>query len=315
MNLIAHFDQNGAGNPYFKFIYHSLLDRLKLTYPEFNFKHLQPDYSGGYTSPSSVGSYSMFMLYNEENNKTILLSFWDRTMEILENRKLYGWDKYDIVQLIGGLGMYKSTNEIYRDYNINHYPFQYPLGVPNSYTYIDELKNDYKPETKIRKAVFIGLLYDIRKDFYNYMKTHPLIDMFSADDGFNGKLYYEKMLEYKLVISLNGNGELAMRDFESMGLSLPVVRSEMKTQFHQPLIPDYHYLKSSPPSQSASFLYPGKSYKEIADGFIDVIEKNIDNDEKLINLSTNGYGYYNTYCRPEHIINLYFKIIDLNKLK
>lgn len=314
MNLIAYFDTNGAGNPYFKQIYHSIFNKLVDNYPEHNIKHKQPNYDGDYISPSAPGSYSMFTLYNEDNKKTIVMTFWDRSMDILTMSNALGWDNYDIVQLIGGLGMYKTSKQIKEEYNIDHYTYQYPLGMPNSYQYVDELKKDYNPKNKIQKAIFIGLLYDVRKELASYMVNHPLIDIFSENDGFHGKLYYEKMSEYKMVISFNGNGELAMRDFEAMGLCLPVVRSEMLTQFHQPLIPDYHYLKSSYPCSEACRFYQGKDIREVAQLYIDVVESNINNDDKLSFIANNGNTYYNRYCKPEHIINLYFDIINLNKL-
>jgi hypothetical protein len=312
MNLSFYFDEAGASNPYFKYIYNTLFIKFKEKYPEHNITHNQPDYRNMEHCPSCPGGYSHFQLINTDNNKSIVMSFWDRGMDILN--PVLGWDKYDIVQYIGGLGMTLSSEEIKEKYGIHHDRYQYPLGVPNSYDYINEFSIPYNAENKIRKAVFIGSVYGTRTEIISHMDKHPLIEIFSQDKGYTSRLYFEKLKDYRMSMSFNGNGELCLRDLESMGLGIPLVRTGTHTQFSNPIIPDYHYIKTGPACDNACFTYFNSNPKEIAEQFIDAIEKNIDDYDRLNNLSQRGLDYFKAFCNPDYIIDLYFKLIKLDKI-
>lgn len=312
MNLTLLFDKDAAGNPYFYEIYHGIANRFKNEYSNHNveIRYTNDKERGCFSCP---GGSSNFQIINPDNNKTILMSFWDRGMDPLCGA--LGWENYKIVQYIGGLGMYKTSEEIKKDHNIDHYPYQYPLGVRNSYQYIDELRAPYDPEKKVRKAVFIGAIYGTRNEFYPFFKNHPLIDIFTNADVYHGRDYFNKLKDYRMCLSMNGNGELALRDFESMGLNIPVVRSKMLTQFHNPWIPNHHYFASTEPCTEAFFVYRGVKIKDLAEQFISCIESNIDNFDKLKTIADNGYNYFNSYCRTNYIIDLFFKLVKVNDLE
>jgi hypothetical protein len=55
--------------------------------------------------------------------------------------------------------------------------------------------------------------------------------------------------------------------------------------------------------------------KEIADQFINKIEKIIDNQDYLNNISINARKYYEDNCTVDYIVNNFFKIVNLNLLK
>ena len=312
MNLTFYFDENGAGNPYFKYIYNSIFDRFKLEYPEHEIKHQQPDYPNLGNCPGCPGGISHLQIINEKNNKTILMSFWDRGMDVFLNG--LGWEKYNIVQYIGGLGMNLTSEQIKEKYGINHIKFQYPLGVRDSYEFIDELRESYDPEKKIRKAIFIGAIYATRTEFNSFMKNHPLIEIIGNDQGYHGKAYFEKMNQYRMAISFNGNGELCLRDSEIMGLNLPLIRAELNTQLYNRLIPDYHYFKTTEPCSDAHLTYRNMDPKYVADKFVQVVEENIDNYSKLKEIADNGFKYFDMYSRPDYILDLFFKLINVNEL-
>lgn len=312
MKLIFYYDINGAGNPYFRFIYNGIFEKFKVKFPEIECVHQQPDYEKLGHCPSCPGGYSHFQVINPDNNKSILMSFWDRGMDLL-NKDL-GWGEYDIVQYIGGLGMNINSEQIKEQYGIDHTRFQYPLGVPNSYEYVRDNYTPYNPEEKIRKAVFIGAVYGIRAELEKYLKDHPLIDWFDQNAGYHGEKYYDKLKEYRLVISLNGHGELCLRDLEAMGLGIPVIRTLTHTQFYNPIIPNYHYIPAGPACDIACFVYNNTTPEALALEHIKAIEENIDNHQKLINLSKRGRDYFKYYADPAYIINLYFDLIKTNEL-
>ena len=313
MNLKFYFDYEAAGNPYFRQIYHGIFDRFKSEHPEDNITYEQPDYQKIGISWGSPGGMSNFQIINEDNNKTIVVSFWDRGMELFLPGM--GWEKYKLVQYIGGLGMHKTSEEIKKNYGIEHSPYQYPLGVKNSCDYVDELRTEYIPEKKNRKAIFIGALYGTRKELHGFLKNHPLIEIYSNQDNYHKKDYFNKLKDYRISLSFNGNGEFTLRDLESMGLNVPVVRSKLLTQFYNKLIPDYHYISATEPCSQASYIYRDVKTKDLADEIVYCIENNIDNFDKLKTIANNGYHYFDSYSRTSYLTDLFFKIVKLDLLK
>lgn len=311
MEFTCFFDKDGSGNPYFRLIYQEILEKLNKKYPSYSFVHEQPNYETGRYF-SSPGGGSNFQIINKKNNNTILLSFWDKGMDPLKPG--LGWEHYNIIQYVGGLSMKMNSEEIKKAYYINHIPFQYPLGTHNAYRYIDENLNDLEYDKKIKKAIFIGALYQDRKDITDIIKKHPYVEIISNDRGIVGEQYFKEISKYRMAISLNGNGEFCLRDLECLGLRMPTVRSELKTTFYNPIIADHHYLRASDACPEAWFTYSGISKKIIADQFIECIEKNIDDIEKLSYVSKNGREYFDNFCRPEYICDLFLKIADIHGL-
>ena len=72
------------------------------------------------------------------------MSFWDRGMDVFFEG--LGWEDFEMVQYIGGIGMYLSSEEIYKTYGVYHSPFQYPLGTDNAYEYCNKYRNNKKKE-------------------------------------------------------------------------------------------------------------------------------------------------------------------------
>ncbi len=307
------FDENGAGNPFFKKIYHGIFNKLKETYIEYEFVHIQPKYHVLDISPSSVGGISNFQLINPKNNKTILMSFWDRGMDPLFIIGA-GWENYKIKQYIGGLGMYMNSEEILIKYNVEHTPFQYPLGVINSDVYINKHTKTYDPQKKIKKAIFIGAMYGTRKSVCDILKKHPLFEIHDNQQVYHGYEYFKKLSDYRIGISMNGNGEFCLRDLEIMGLNLPLFRPKLKTQFHNKLTPNYHYVSVSEPSINAHDNF-NVSFEEIAQNYIDYVEKHINDYEYLKYISENGNNYFVNYTNTNYIVDLYIKLAKINKIE
>lgn len=306
MNLICYFDERAGGNPAFIQLFKSLYDGLITNYPEHTFTH-----HPARPNDDFLPYISNFIIINPDNNRTILMSLWDRGMDVLYDRSI--WPKYPIVQYIGGIGMHMNSEQIRQTFGIDHIPYQYPLGVPNAYEYINELKSDYDPQKKLRKAVFMGSLYGMRQRLKEMTAEHPLIDVFGNNDPYHGKEYFKKLNEYKIAISINGNGEICMRDFEAMGMKIPVVRSELITQFYNPLTPGVHYIRATDPVDEA--INMNCDYDKICREFITTVENVIDNDELLQRISERGSQYFRNYCGVDYMTKLYFDIINVKKLE
>lgn len=308
LELKALFDWNAAGNPFFHRIYHSIYRNLRFQ-DQIRVEHVQPDYSKG-VCMSCPGGMSNFQLINPLNNKSILMSFWDRGMDVFANG--LGWDKYEIVQYIGGLGMHMDSNEILNRYGVKHFPYQYPLGVKDSDLMIEEaLARDAK---KKNKAVFIGYLYGTRAEIAKVLMKSDKIDVFDTSAGISGQDYFDKMSEYSVAISLNGNGEFCLRDLEAFGLGMPVVRSEMLTGFFNPLIPGNHYYPASEPCPDASSTYHGMDINYVAESFVSAVDALLGDPEAQKYMGQAGRDYYLKYANTEYISDLFFETININEL-
>ena len=75
--------------------------------------------------------FSTMKIINKENNKTTVLSFWDRTVDIVDAQGL-GWDTLNVVHIIGGLGVFMTPEEIQEKYNIPNKTVQHTLRYFNS---------------------------------------------------------------------------------------------------------------------------------------------------------------------------------------
>jgi len=316
MNLIFEYPFGGGGNQGFGYVFNKIYNDFSSHYPDANiirFDIVDPnnphcDHPGGRCGISTM------KIINTSNNKTTILSFWDRTIDIFYAKGL-GWEDFNIVHVIGGLGISQSPELIMTNTGIKFSPFLYPLEILSSYNYIQQFRKPYILEEKIKKACFIGWLYDSRKQIADILNKHPLFDVIGTEAGLRGEPYYEKMSQYALTLSFNGNGEWCLRDVESMGLGIPTLRSEMKTPFYKGLVPGVNYIKGTEPSKSAFMTYHGISFQETADQFIAAAESVINNEELLTSISKNNIEYYNKYLLPDRIADEFFNVFDLEILK
>jgi hypothetical protein len=315
MHLVFEYPFGGGGNQGFKYVYNRIANDMALRYPEIITSKIDTlslfnpcDHPGGRCGVSTM------KITNKENNKTTILSFWDRTIEIFHAKGI-GWEDFNIVHVIGGLGVPLTPEEIQIQHGIKFSPFLYPLEILSSYNYIQQFRKPYVLEEKIKKACFIGWLYDSRKQIADILNQHPLFDVIGTEAELRGESYYEKMSQYALTLSFNGNGEWCLRDVESMGLGIPTLRSEMKTQFYKGLTPGINYIKGTEPSINAFMTYPGVSFQETAAQFIAAAESVINNKELLTSISKNNIEYYDKYLLPDRIADEFFNVFDPEILK
>lgn len=315
MNLNIEFNPGGHSHVSIASIFNQIYDRIDLEYPEVNktFVNVNEafiDPIGG--QANRAGCHSLHIV-NPENNKIVILSFWDRGEEFAWN--MPNWHGTNIVHIIGGLGIKYTPDEFERYYKIKFTPFIYPLFDPLSYELVDKYRKPYIYSEKIKKACFIGTLYNNRGLYANMLKDHPLVDIIDQEQGYRRDAYYEKMSEYAITLSFNGNGEYCVRDFESMGLGIPIVRSEVLTPLIGGLRPYMNYIPASPPCLNASFRFLPPDYETLTQFFVKTIESSLRDEDLLNRISKNNLEYYNEYLLVDKIVNNFFKHFDLDILR
>jgi hypothetical protein len=314
MNLIFEYSFDGGGNQGFGYVFNNIYNKLDTYYPEVNKSKVSVyDVYPGCQSPGGRCGISSLKIINPDNKKTTVLSFWDRAMEITTGH--LEWDSLNIVHLIGGLGIHESPEAILQRTGIKFSPFLYALEFLRSYDFIEKYRTPYNYNEKIKKACFIGWIYDSRKQITDILEQHPLFDIFGHEHNFRGEKYYEVLSQYALALSLNGNGEWCLRDVEAMGLGIPLVRAELKTPFHKELIPGINYIKGNEASINASLVFPGIPFEQSAANYIKAVEDAINNEELLTSISRNNIEYYQQYLLLDKIVESFFDIFDLELLK
>jgi hypothetical protein len=314
MNLIFEYSFDGGGNQGFGHVFNNIYYKINTYYPEVNKSKISVyDVYPGCQSPGGRCGISSLKIINPDNKKTTVLSFWDRAMDITTGH--LEWDSLNVVHLIGGLGIYESPETILERTGIKFSPFLYALEFLRSYEFIEKHRTPYNYNEKIKKACFIGWIYDSRKQITDILEQHPLFDIFGHEHNFRGEKYYEVLSQYALALSLNGNGEWCLRDVEAMGLGIPLVRAELKTPFYKELIPRVNYIKGNEASENASLVFPGIPFEQSAANYIKAVEDAINNEELLTSISRNNIEYYQQYLLLDKIVESFFDVFDLELLK
>lgn len=301
-------------NESFHYVYENVRLQLQSRYPEIEEIEFRELPRGHNPHPGGANGVSTMKIVNKENNKTTVLSFWDRALQVFDNG--VGWNNYNIVHLIGGLGIIPDELkqwQLVRPFKYS--PLAYPLEFTRSYECIQKLRKEYIYEEKVKQACFIGCLYHPRDEFTKILNKHPMFKIIGPDAGLRYEPYYEEMQKYAMTLSFNGAGEYSIRDFESMGMGIPVLRSETISPLYAPFIPNENYIKGSRPSKAAFIIYPETKFHEIADEFIAAAENVMNNGELLTKISKNSIEYFDNYVLPSKIVDLFFKQFDLSLLK
>lgn len=309
MNIRVEYN---TPNLSFHEIFESISAKLVWRYPSIHKVSIVPNPGGHNPNPGGPNGVSTMKIINEGNGKVVVVSFWDRGLDVFAPG--IGWDDYNVVQLIGGLGIPPDRLAEIKASGVIHTPFQYPLEHPRTYDDIEKAHKSYIYDLQIKQACFIGCLYHPRDEFMKILSKHPMFKIIGPDAGLRFGPYYEELSKYAMALSFNGAGEYSIRDFESMGMELPLLRSDANTPLHKPFIPNVHYIRASEASNQSWIIYPGTTFKQIADQFVDAVEKAMPNGELLTRIAENNRAYFNHYVKPKDITKLFFQLFDISVL-
>lgn len=194
---------------------------------------------------------------------------------------------------------------------MDYKPFFFTIfkHIDIDYFYKKRLSIEY--EDQIDKMVFRG------------NKTiRPVIDFFDSDvlDGPNTyntiNSYLDNIVNYKVGLSIGGIGEYCYRDFEYMGLGIPMIRAEYNSKSLIPLIPNYHYIALD---RDSCGLCAHKwdlratdriSEKEYTDAITKKFKHIKDNKELLNFISYNAKQYFEQYIKIDMAIKNSVNIIN-----
>jgi hypothetical protein len=121
--------------------------------------------------------------------------------------------------------------------------------------------------------------------------------------------YLSLAIKHKMGLSVHGVAEVCHRDFEYLGIGLPMIRLEyMNDTLQPPLIPNYHYISVD----RSQFPYDGNADRVGGPEYVEAYKNRFyevkDDIEFLEFISTNAKDYFDKYCSPlnrtRHMLNL-----------
>jgi hypothetical protein len=238
-------------------------------------------------NPSGIYSAQLMTITNLDTKKYLIISYWDRPIEMTWDGN--GWDTKNRVELISSSGAKPE---------MNFTPYSY---LPYSIVFEDlSLKSKKMDEKEKNELEFRGFLYNER------LSLSKIGDINISDKKiFPFETYFDDLTNNKICLSLNGAGEICNRDIEILSARSALLRPELKLQFHNKLIPNYHYISFEMDND------PIILNKIILDRYYEVK----DDVEFLKYISENGYQWYLENGTIDSNVKILKEIIDINKLQ
>jgi hypothetical protein len=302
-----------------------IFEKLKLKYPEIEFVPIHSHTLRDENYQSCAHQYGPYFLKIENpiTKKYILVSYWDKIV----NLKQTNWDLENCVEILSSIGHHENDIYYKKQSLVEYTPISYvgatSVGegiIEDLYSKTKILDNRLYPE----KLTFRGHLYLFREHLFHDKRFDVTGTMKSIDENgnvvsvvedlLNIENYLSELNHNKLNLSLNGAGEICFRDIEILGLGSALFRLKLVTDFHNPLIPDYHYISVDfHDIEEMGNDYEGYC-KKVANRVFDKFEK-IKKDYDFIDfVAKNGRKWYEENATIEMNSSIATKLIDISKI-
>ncbi len=254
-------------------------------------------------------SHSIMIIENDENKKYFIISVWDHL-----DGEIRPW--YDLkekcVEIFAALGCHSSIDR-YKIMDLKYTSLNLTSTISGEEKAINEFyyenlekNNRIMPE---KLFFYTSSLYGIREYLFNLKNENFDIrcSQHLPNPGYlQIKDFVGKLSEYKINIDLDGAIELSARTPIILGLGTCLIKNKMIHQFHDPLIPDYHY---------ASFeIEPYDSHQNYINGIIKKFNELKSKPDLVEFISKNARDYWEKNCSNQNYVQLVLNLMDLNKL-
>lgn len=240
------------------------------------------------------------VIENPDNKKYLIISYCDKNFLINQSN---GWDLENCEGLYTPIGIHEN--------DINYQLANLPIGyIPSTITTwwkssqdrIEEIYNSKPNRTIPNKPIFRGYgIHNFRKYLKDNDSRFNIIDFPLDGVDFINEIGYNS-----INIDVNGAAEISQRTVDILGLGSALIRPKLKIQYHNKLIPNYHYAEVECEDLS--------NYKELADKYIDKFEELKKDPDQVEFLSKNGRTWYEQNCKLDGYVNTYLDILNINKL-
>jgi len=287
--------------PYY---FDSIFEMLSSHYVDYEFYKINSAANRKGSEPAKVNGHHHMIIENTANKKYFAISYWDKMKDISTHN---GWNQDTLMGLFCSSGMHQE-DVYYQPFNKNSIPFSYIVPTHQMFNLINGIKDKNNSLRSMpNKLSFNGDLYLFR-------------DFLSKDDSFNVKRQYLQASDYIqslhsncINLSINGAGEICYRDMEILGVGSALFRPKLTNQFHDPLIPDHHYI-SYDYDEIKNITNQNHFFKAQRDILLDRwIE--VKKDRDYINfVAQNGHDWYKRNVPIKTHTSIAKQVLDFEKL-
>jgi hypothetical protein len=307
--LIVHTPQNEISSRYryYNIFFKNFVEFLKTKFD------VEED---TYYENANISSYNVKLL-NEQSSSDLL-----ECEMIIENKETKEFVVLSVSDTLTGTISNHQTNPLCKKILVA----QYNKKLIESHLKGDFL-NKFKPWIYFPSNEFdLDSKYEKRKSITNFvdkfcfygtsMEDRKILTHFDANlfDGglpigdFNS--YSDRLINYKVALSIAGRAEFCYRDIENFGMGIPIIRFEYENKMSIPLIPNYHYISVERPEDLVYDRLGEKVHAEMIEKrFLEVKE-----DYDFLNyISENAKKYYEDNLSPIKSIENTYYLLELNK--
>lgn len=157
-------------------------------------------------------------------------TYWDYAPDLLNDYG--GWNNAKCLGVYSCVGANTNNKMIASSYCVHTREIETLINNSNT-----NFKNKFNND-----LIFRGFLYASRSTLYSVTDRASSNIRISADKIAQGT-YIQELASHKIGLSLNGAAEICNRDIEILGVGSVLLRPKLiSTKFHNPLIPDFHYV-------------------------------------------------------------------------
>ena len=300
--------------------FHSVAKALVDKNPDIEFKFIN---SGDLSERNSYtcNSAHIMTISNPDNGKYILQSFWDKNICLFNK---HHWNPPNMVQLLCSSGLNRAEYDhffthtpckdaIPIDYDNVFTPFTYFPYTTRATRIIEDLYPQRNFENLNDKMVFRGALYNERLFLRNTIHNGADIIVDNIQDSYkDAPEYLKEHIGNLCALSINGAAEICNRDIELFGLGMPVLRPELNIIFHNPLIPDVHYIATGKCDFRCSTTHT--DYNILKNAILEKFEFVKNNRDYCLQVGQNARKWYLENCTIDNMVLMFEKLVKLDRL-
>lgn len=248
---------------------------------------------------------------NPNNNKFFVISQCDKIIYLYENLISSG-EINSCIEIFCSFGVQgndtylKPLHEVKGFENFKYTPISHKTGIKEVYDKIEFLYQKNKKEntrTIPNKLFFRGTAYGQRSYFLNDNRFQI------KEERIEGSLFIDEINRYLINIDVNAISEISCRTLDIFGLGSALIRPKLIVQYHNPLIPNYHYAAID----ITDFSYDNRN--NVKDAYIEQFEILKRDSEYRNFISENGRKWYEENCTLENFTKIVVDKININKLQ
>lgn len=223
-------------------VFKGIIDKLKAKYPQHSFNFINSFEESKnkniiHDKPGKKFGYNIMLLENADNGKYLVIWYYDKMTAINTDNH---WDIENIVEVIGSIGGH-SGDEYFDECPIKYTPSSFaPFGVAAEKS-IETYYKDIKSRTHCTPW-FKGECYNFRSIFANDNRFN-VNHIVGPPKRHDYSSFIQECSNQQIGLSLNGLGEVCFRDMEYFGVGTVNIRTTLRCEFHDTLIPNYHYIE------------------------------------------------------------------------